>query len=508
MKARVAAHSPGIVRDQASATAVLSVRRIYIVLGILTLIGFALRIYRLNHTSLWMDEVLMMARADPANSWREFFWYPYTLPHPPLHHGLLKVWMTLFGYTEFQGRLVSVILGTLSIPATFLLARSFASDKASLLAALVATVNYYLIFFSRDLASYAHLFTAACISYFFFIALCRDPTFWRGVGYTISTLVVLHVHFQGAYMIAGQLAGALYLGITRGGVLGAWKMTLRFTAPGSILALSLIPMAETIRRGASQEYFLKSAPDGSFPLQYFYEFFGNNVVLAMLAALPILTLIFVRVHRWTVRSPADLSNLRGDNQKDAGVAILLVMLVAALALHYIVSVAIKPMLFHRYTMYTLPIYLVLLAVGFDQFRGTIKRWAFVMALLIMSLFVLLIGKDIYSVTVRFDQPREVAKYIAEKNSEFRIDRSRYVSIHPPLMQFYMRSWGINTPLERYRTNEDIVRILSTSVSGDYFWLVINGWEAPKQTVDFVSSRYERVLERRFVRGYAGLYRIK
>lgn len=481
-------------------------RRVWLVLGALTLIGFALRIYRLNHSSLWMDETLTIARADPALSWREFFLFPETAPHPVWHHGMLKLWLTVFGYGEFQARLLSAIIGALGIPATYLLARTCAGVPGSLIAALVAAVSYYLIFYAQELTPYTHWYAAACLSYFFFLALCRTGTVWSSVGYTVASLIALHIHFHSAFMIAAQMTAALYFGVLRGGARGVWTMALRFATPGLIIVLSLVPMADQIRSFATKPHFLQAAPPGTFPLQYFYDFFGNSIVYAVLAALPIAMLVFVRLHRWAIGAAPEPAISAGEAQ--SSISMLLIILVVGLAVPYAVSVGIKPVLFHRYTIYTLPIYLILVAVGFEMIRRQAVRWSLAAALFVASLWVLLVEKAQYSVTVKFDQPREVVRFVATKNAELRIANVRYVSNAPTMVRFYMRASGISAPLLPFVEKEEIAARLVGTAKGEFFWIVVNGWEPNPAMLAFVAARYDKITEARFQRGYAGLYRFR
>jgi hypothetical protein len=326
------------------------------------------------------------------------------------------------------------------------------------------------------------------------------------VGYTAATLVALHIHFHSVFMIAAQMAAALYFGFVRRGPRGAWSMALRFALPGLVFALSLVPMADLIRYSATKPHFLRAPPSGTFPFQYFYDFFGNSIVCAALAAMPIAMLIFVRLHRWAGRAPP-AGSLPGA-RANTGAAMLLIMLAVGLAVPYAVSVGIKPVLFHRYTIYTLPIYLMLMAAGFEMIARAAVRWPFAAALVVVSLWVVFVGKDQYSVTVKFDQPREVVRFVAAKNAELSVANACYLSNAPSMIHFYMRANGIDAPLLSYVEKEEIPARLGAAAKGDQFWIVVNGWDPNPALLAYVAARYDKITEARFRRGYAGLYRIR
>lgn len=480
-------------------------RRVWLALGALTLIAFALRVYRLNHSSLWMDEVGTMAISDPALSWREFFQVSYRDPHPLGHYGFLKLWLTAFGYTEFQARLSSAVVGTLAIPATFLLARMFAGTRGGLFAALVAAVGHYFIFYSQEVRGYMLLYLAACGSYGFFFALCAKSTRWRAAGYTATTIVALHSHYFAGFMAASQAVAAFFFAFVQRG--GGWRVVGRFVVPGILTVLSLVPMIGPAISGLGAPSFIKAAPPGHFPLTYFYLFFGENIVYSALAALPIGLVLFAKLQRWVTDAPAP-SAPSGAISADTAATMIFVMLIVGLGLPYILSVFVQPILFIRYTTYTLPLYMMLIALGFAAVAAPWKRWAFAAAMTAISLHVLVFTKAQYSVTVKFDQPRELVRYVVDKNAELRTRDPRYLSNHPSLVQFYMRSYGIRAPLLHFTTYEEIPGKLGAVVRGDVFWVVVNGWDPNPAMLPFLAARYDRVVEARFQRGYAGLWRMR
>jgi hypothetical protein len=253
--------------------------------------------------------------------------------------------------------------------------------------------------------------------------------------------------------------------------------------------------------------FIKAAPPGYFPLTYFDIFFGENIVYATIAALPIGLVLFTKLQQWATGAPAP-SAPEGAVNADTAVTIIFVMLIVGLGVPYLVSVFVKPILFIRYTTYTLPLYMMLIALGFAAVAAPWKRWAFAAAMTAISLHVLIFTKAQYSVTVKLDQPREVVRYVAEKNAELRPKDPRYLSNQPSLIQFYMRSNGIHAPLLHFTSYEEIPSKLGSVARGDVFWVVVNGWDPNPAMLPFLAARYDRVVEARFRRGYAGLWRVR
>jgi 4-amino-4-deoxy-L-arabinose transferase-like glycosyltransferase len=168
------------------------------------LAGFLLRVYRLDHQSLWYDEAfsLTLSRLAPGPMTsaliRDFV-------HPPLHYYLLHVWLELFGYGAFQARLLSAVFGTLAITMTYLWARYLFDHQTALLAAILLAVSQLGVMYSQEARPYAQLlFLVLCSSYLFIVALRerRALAWWGFVG---SAVLAMYTHYHGVLAIGALL---------------------------------------------------------------------------------------------------------------------------------------------------------------------------------------------------------------------------------------------------------------------------------------------------------------
>src|SRR5512136_1239716 len=90
--------------------------------AVLTLLAFGLRVFWLDHQSLWFDEGWSWYVA--ARSWAGLGEILRQVDsHPPLYYALLKVWMALAGQSDFSLRFLSVMAGTVALPSVYLLGR-------------------------------------------------------------------------------------------------------------------------------------------------------------------------------------------------------------------------------------------------------------------------------------------------------------------------------------------------------------------------------------------------
>ena len=112
-----------------------------VLLIIITILGAALRIFRLSARGIWYDEAwsLVLAAKDLSRST-----YFDVFSYKPVYFLFLNAWVRLFGLDAFWVRLPSVVFASLSLGVIYLVGRELADNKTGLLAAFLlawAVVN-------------------------------------------------------------------------------------------------------------------------------------------------------------------------------------------------------------------------------------------------------------------------------------------------------------------------------------------------------------------------------
>lgn len=123
----------------------------------LTLLSFALILFRLDGQSLRGDEAFatLFASRPLAEIIAEL---RLSEPHPPLYYVGLHLWPRLASDSELALRLFSGFFGVLAVPLTYLFAQTlFRRRDLSLVAAALIAVNPYLLWHSRDARMYGAL---------------------------------------------------------------------------------------------------------------------------------------------------------------------------------------------------------------------------------------------------------------------------------------------------------------------------------------------------------------
>ena len=182
----------------------------YIILLIIS-IGFVFRIYNLTKLGYWMDEWNAVYWSNPIFNYKEsseiFFYGEFA---PPLYQHLLKYFFYFFGYTAENGKLFSIILGTLSILLAIIISRQINKNNLFLYTGILVALNIFLIWQSQEvrLASLALFLCLLNIILFlkiYFNSLNKYSFLYQFL-YVMITILLLSAIPISLSVVAGQIA--------------------------------------------------------------------------------------------------------------------------------------------------------------------------------------------------------------------------------------------------------------------------------------------------------------
>jgi 4-amino-4-deoxy-L-arabinose transferase-like glycosyltransferase len=189
-----------LTREQVAVAAALA--------GIVAL-GLGLRLYRLQHLSLWLDEnsTIYFARF----SWPRVLglegWYDN---HPPLYFALIKLVTTLIPEIH-AARLTSAVAGAATLPVLAVLGARLVNWRAGLIAALVLAISPLHIWYSQEARMYAPVVLLVLLSYLALVAFAQTTRRAWAVAYGVSVALALYIDYSAIYALAPQAVALLLI---------------------------------------------------------------------------------------------------------------------------------------------------------------------------------------------------------------------------------------------------------------------------------------------------------
>jgi 4-amino-4-deoxy-L-arabinose transferase-like glycosyltransferase len=168
--------------------------------GVLLLAALGLRLIRLGFQPLWWDEgwSVFFATADVGTLLR----LTAVDIHPPFYYLVLKLWIAVLGPTPQALRLLSVLLGTLSVPLLYATGRRLFGDRVGLLAALLLALSPLHVYYSQEVRMYG-LVTLLCLAALYCALQTESHPWGRGawLGYVVAATAALHTQYYAAFLL-------------------------------------------------------------------------------------------------------------------------------------------------------------------------------------------------------------------------------------------------------------------------------------------------------------------
>ena len=225
---------------------------------ILALAAF-LRFFRLDHSSLWSDEGNTWALM--ARSFAQIARDAAADIHPPGYYWLLKGWTMIAGADAWGLRSFSAAIGALLVwmiyhIALTLFATPSSDPKAShvnpktlaLLAALIATLSPFLVYYSQEARMYMLLALAGAGLFWATLRLMRPASGarlggWPALVYLVSGVIGLWTHYSFPVVLAA-IGCAWLAALVRAGPI-ARQSVARFLLLNGLVVAAFMPWAPT-----------------------------------------------------------------------------------------------------------------------------------------------------------------------------------------------------------------------------------------------------------------------
>jgi hypothetical protein len=177
------------------------------------ILAAAIRILHIGDQSLWIDEgatYFILQQPDLITALRE------RDHHPPLYYLLLEGWIGLAGGSVVAMRMFSALFSILSVAAVVPLAKAinrgrpwFQDASVPILAALMLTLSDPEVVLAQDARMYALRTFLVILSALFYLRWTHRPSARRALPWLLVSVIVVHVQYQGLYILAVEGLHAL-----------------------------------------------------------------------------------------------------------------------------------------------------------------------------------------------------------------------------------------------------------------------------------------------------------
>jgi len=179
----------------------------HLILGMLIFVALGLRLAYLTFQPLWWDEgwSVYFATTDMSS----MFDLTAVDIHPPLYYMLLHLWIAVLGSSVFSVKLLSVLIGTVTVPLLFATGRRLSGGTGGLVAAGLLAFSPLHIFYSQEVRMYV-LVTLLSLAGFDFALRWRlasgeqisDFRNWGlGLGYVLAATLALYTQYYAAFVL-------------------------------------------------------------------------------------------------------------------------------------------------------------------------------------------------------------------------------------------------------------------------------------------------------------------
>lgn len=164
------------------------------------LLAFGLRIFGANALQLTGDESWSVYLA--LKDLPDLTWATAVDSHPPLYYYLLHFWIIAVGVGELANRFLSTFTGILTIAVTYKLGRRLSGYSGGTVAALLAAISPFLVYFDRIPRMYSLLTLLATVSIYLVVRLMEKPSRLHICIYAATSLAAVYTHYYGLLVVA------------------------------------------------------------------------------------------------------------------------------------------------------------------------------------------------------------------------------------------------------------------------------------------------------------------
>lgn len=368
----------------------------WLVETLIIFLALVLRVVQLDYQPLWWDEGYSVFFAT-----RDFLTMLARTAvdiHPPFYYALMQIWILLFGQSVIVLRLLSVAIGVATVPLIYLVGRQLFNRRVGLIASLLLAVSPLHVYYSQEVRMYGLLTLFALGSMALQIAILqregapsrdRDETFliaskpdkgqpsssWLAVerhrllwvGYVLVTAGTLYVHYYGIFLVAAEIVVVMYCKYQAQFQVPVRRWIMAWIGVGALYLPWAIYVSIKLLNYVSTKVGIENytpIDPLTFIAQHAVAFSAGHLsVWTWLGGGAILTIALVLIG---VRLSRNSKSAHDPNTASAyWLSAILILIPFVLGFFVNLFAPFHPFGFERTLLFTLPIFLILVARGID-----------------------------------------------------------------------------------------------------------------------------------------------
>ncbi len=176
-----------------------------LILSLIFLLGLAIRLYKLDFQSFWLDEYYdIQAALQPG------IFFPTPANLPPVYINLLKVWIRIFPVTETYVRLLGASIGAFSILVFYKLGKELFNVKTGLWAAFLLAVSATHVDYCQEAKYYSLTLLMAMLMQLWYFRILKHGRQTDFIYYAVVMVLGLFTHYYLVILLVTQAAHFLF----------------------------------------------------------------------------------------------------------------------------------------------------------------------------------------------------------------------------------------------------------------------------------------------------------
>lgn len=169
------------------------------------LVGFALRLFRLDAQALTGDEAFTIVNWTRLPLSTVFSTIALIDPQPPATMLTIIGWIRVVGDSVFAARMLSALAGTITLAAAYALGRKLGNHRVALFALAFATLSPVYVWYAQDVRGYALWIAVSAVSAWAFLQAVTQPARrGRWLVYIGLAALGLYTYYLEAFLIIAQ----------------------------------------------------------------------------------------------------------------------------------------------------------------------------------------------------------------------------------------------------------------------------------------------------------------